>query len=215
GKGGEAIADADDFLIALDRASSAATTAAGLSNETQPAKAPEISLPGDSEIEVIEPTPSCVSGVDPGKRAGDPKSPAEDETLPFKALGHYEIISRLGEGGMGEVYLGYEKALDRWVAIKVLPAKLARDSDLIRRFRAEATAAAKLVHPNIIQIYYIGEDAGHHFFAMQFVDGVSLAGLLKGRRLTLDESLAIIEEVLSGLAAAHKLGFVHRDIKPG
>jgi serine/threonine-protein kinase len=117
---------------------------------------------------------------------------------------------------MGAVYLGYESSLDRRVAIKVLPAEFARDPDLVRRFRAEATAAARLIHPNIIQVYFAGEHAGHHFFAMQYVDGVSLAQLLRrGNRPTVDQSLAIIDEVLSGLVAAHRLGFVHRDIKPG
>lgn len=217
GASGERIDDADRFLAALEHASTSGPAGSGATGETRAVPVPPGN--GDEEaaaLEVIEATPSCISGVDLARGGTDRKAAlADDEPLPFKALGHYEIISRLGEGGMGEVYLGYERGLDRQVAIKVLPAKLARDADLIRRFRAEATAAAKLVHPNIIQIYYIGEDAGHHFFAMQHVDGMSLARLLsQGRRLSLDESLAIVDEVLSGLVAAHNLGFVHRDIKP-
>ena len=82
---------------------------------------------------------------------------------------------------MGEVYRGYERTLDRHVAIKVLPADRASSPDFVRRFKAEATAAAKLIHPNIIQIYFIGEDAGHHFFVMQYVAGESLADLLQRR----------------------------------
>jgi serine/threonine protein kinase/WD40 repeat protein len=165
----------------------------------------------------LEPSASCVSGVEVREgRTPEGTRPGDDSGLPFEKLGHYEIVSRLGQGGMGDVYLGYERSLDRRVAIKVLPSQFARDPDLVRRFRAEATAAARLVHPNIIQIYYIGEDSGHHFFAMQFVDGMSLARLLSQHpRLTIDESLAIIDEVLSGLVAAHRQGFVHRDIKPG
>jgi serine/threonine protein kinase len=170
-----------------------------------------------SQIEVVDATPSCISGIYSAEsQVNSPDGPARDGGLPFQKLGHYQILSRLGHGGMGEVYLGYERGLDRKVAIKVLPARFACDADLVRRFHSEAMAAAKLVHPNIIQIYYIGEDAGHTFFAMQYVDGMSLARLMsQGRRLTLEESLAIADEVLSGLAAAHKLGLVHRDIKPG
>lgn len=135
--------------------------------------------------------------------------------IPFAKLGHYEIVGRIGHGGMGDVYQGYESGLDRHVAIKVLPPELGRQVDFVRRFKAEATAAAKLIHPNIIQIYYIGEDAGHHFFAMQYVAGESLAELLARKgRLGVDETLAIIEQALAGLAAAHKQGLVHRDIKP-
>ena len=137
-------------------------------------------------------------------------------SLPFTRLGHYEIVSRIGRGGMGDVYLGYERSLDRKVAIKVLPAELARDGDFVGRFKSEANGAAKLIHPHVVRIYVIGEDAGHHFFAMQYVEGESLAGLLgrKGK-LAVDETLRLAEQVLSGLSAAHRQGLVHRDIKPG
>ena len=139
-----------------------------------------------------------------------------DCTLPFSRLGHYEIVARIGHGGMGDVYRGYERALDREVAIKVLPAELARSDDFVRRFRAEATAAAKLIHPNIIQMFFFGEDAGHHFFGMQYVEGESLADLLaRQKKLPVTETLAIVEQALAGLAAAHSQGMVHRDIKPG
>ena len=85
----------------------------------------------------------------------------------------------------------------------------------MRRFHAEAAAAAKLTHPNVVPIYFIGEDAGHHFFAMQYVEGESLADLLARRgNSSVGETLAIIEQVLAGLAAAHAQGLVHRDIKP-
>jgi len=137
-------------------------------------------------------------------------------SLPFTRLGHYEIVSRIGRGGMGDVYLGYERSLDRKVAIKVLPAELARDGDFVRRFKSEASAAAKLIHPHVVRIYVIGEEAGYHFFAMQYVEGESLAGLLgrKGK-LSVDETLRVAEQLLSGLSAAHRQGLVHRDIKPG
>src|SRR6266478_5157405 len=109
------------------------------------------------------------------------QSQKSEPPLPFARLGHYEIVARIGHGGMGDVYRGYERDLDRQVAIKVLPAELARSDDFVRRFRTEATAVAKLNHPNIVPIHFIGEDEGHHFFAMQYVEGESLAELLARR----------------------------------
>ncbi len=139
-----------------------------------------------------------------------------NEPVPFSRLGHYEIVARIGRGGMGDVFRAYDPDLKRPVAIKVLPSDLAGDHELVRRFKAEATAAARLIHPNIIQIHFIGEDAGHHFFAMQFVEGESLADLLARRQqLSVEETLAIAAQALSALAAAHEQGMVHRDIKPG
>lgn len=138
------------------------------------------------------------------------------DTLPFERLGHYEIVERIGHGGMGDVYRGYERSLDRTVAIKVLPTEFTRHEDFVRRFYAEATAAARLSHPNVIDIYFISEDQGHHFFAMQFVEGETLADLIVRRtKLPVTETLPIVMQALVGLAAAHKQGLVHRDIKPG
>lgn len=148
-------------------------------------------------------------------RAATGKELVPESGLPFASLGHFQIVARLGHGGMGDVYLGYEPALDRKVAIKVLPPELARQEDFVRRFRAEATAVARLTNPNVVQIHFIGEDQGHYFFAMQYVEGESLAEMLARRgRLKPDETLAIVEQMLAGLAAAHKQGIVHRDIKP-
>jgi hypothetical protein len=107
-------------------------------------------------------------------RARDAQAGPE-ASLAFEILGHYQIIERIGHGGMGDVYKGYEKALDRFVAIKVLPAELARQEDFVKRFHTEATTIAKLDHPNIVRIYYTGQDRGHHFFAMQYMDGETLA----------------------------------------
>ncbi|MCU0880607.1 MAG: serine/threonine-protein kinase, partial [Pirellulaceae bacterium] len=148
---------------------------------------------------------------------GVPVGPAEGvgDGLPFASLGHFQIVARTGQGGMGDVYKGYDPALQRTVAIKVLPPELARQEDFVRRFRAEATAVARLTHPNVVQIYFVGEDQGHHFFAMQYVEGESLSEMLVRRgRLTPDQALPIVGQALAGLAAAHKQGIVHRDIKP-
>ncbi|MCL4202085.1 MAG: SUMF1/EgtB/PvdO family nonheme iron enzyme [Pirellulaceae bacterium] len=144
-----------------------------------------------------------------------PREPAESAPLPFTKLAHYEIVGRIGRGGMGDVFRGYERELHREVAIKVLPDTFADDPDFVRRFRAEAAVAARIAHPNIVHVYFIGEDAGHLFFAMQYVAGRSLADLLAQRpQLEVDEAITIITQVLSGLAAAHAQGVVHRDIKP-
>ena len=117
---------------------------------------------------------------------------------------------------MGDVYRGYEEDLDRAVAIKVLPAEFKRHKDFLKRFRAEAAAIAKLVHPNVVQIYFTGEDQGHHYFAMQYVDGETLGDLLDRRKkLEAHEALPIVEQCLAGLGAAHEMGLIHRDVKPG
>jgi len=102
--------------------------------------------------------------------------------LPFERLGHYRIIARIGGGGMGDVYQGYDESLGRRVAIKVLPPDLARDEDYVRRFHNEASAVAKIVHPNVVPVYYSGEDRGRHFFSMKFIEGESLSQRLARRR---------------------------------
>ena len=136
--------------------------------------------------------------------------------LPFLKLGHFEIIGRIGRGGMGDVFKGFEPNLNRAVAIKVLPAEFARHDEFVQRFYAEASAAAQLVHPNVTQIFFIGEEDGLHFFAMQYVEGQSLADYLSDSgALPIDRVLELSEQIASGLQAAHSRGMVHRDIKPG
>lgn len=143
-------------------------------------------------------------------------SPPTGEPLPLKQIGTYEIRNRIGRGGMGDVYDARDLRTNRIVAIKVLPAELARHTDFVRRFYAEAAAASTLAHPNIIQILHVGEDAGHHFFAMEYVEGESLAErLTREKSLGVAESLQISQQLLSALAAAHEQGLIHRDIKPG
>lgn len=131
-------------------------------------------------------------------------------------VGHYDIVAELGRGGMGVVYKGFESALGRYVAIKVLADSLAHDPGVRERFLREARSMAALNDPHIIQIHSIGEDEGHPYFVMEFVEGESLGSLLKREgRLTLEQSLKVIHQTASGLATAHDRGVVHRDIKPG
>lgn len=147
---------------------------------------------------------------------GHSQSRQQPEEAPLERLGNYQIVGQIGSGGMGDVFKGYDADLDRFVAIKVLPPELARQPDFVARFRSEAAAVAKVEHPNIVPIYSIASDRGRHFFAMQFVEGQTLAQLLAEQtRQSPAETVRIIEQVVAGLAAAHRRGLVHRDIKPG
>ena len=131
-------------------------------------------------------------------------------------LGHYDIVGELGRGGMGVVLKGFEAALNRHVAIKVLSEALAHDPSVVERFFREARAMAALNDPHIIQVYFIGEDEGQPFFVMEFVEGETLSALLKREhRLTTERSREILLQAASGLATAHDKGVIHRDIKPG
>ena len=129
-------------------------------------------------------------------------------------LGHYQVQSKLGEGGMGEVYLAIDEKLGRKVALKVLPAELASNQDRMRRFTQEAKAAAALNHPNIAHIYEIGEHDGTSFIAREYVDGYTLRQLIHDRHTDLAKLLRWLQHVGEGLAKAHAAGIVHRDLKP-
>src|SRR2546425_2239607 len=126
-------------------------------------------------------------------------------------LGRYEIRSKIGEGGMGEVYLAQDTKLDRKVALKILPADVASNRDRMERFVREAKAAAALNHPNIAHIYEIGEHNGTHFIAMEFVDGQTLRELIYGARTDLTKLLRYLQHAAEGLSKAHAAGIVHRD----
>jgi len=129
-------------------------------------------------------------------------------------LSHYRIISKIGAGGMGEVYLAHDTKLDRRVALKILPAELASNSDRMERFIREAKSAAALSHPNIAQIFEIGEDADRHYIAMEFIDGITLREKIHRERTELRKLLRYLQHAAEGLAKAHAAGIVHRDLKP-
>ncbi len=135
-------------------------------------------------------------------------------------LGRYEIRSKIGEGGMGEVYLALDTKLDRKVALKILPADVAADHDRMRRFVQEAKAASALNHPNIITIYEIDESVGGtagervHFIASEFIDGETLRQRMRKEPMKLGEVLDVAAQIAGALAAAHAAGIIHRDIKP-
>src|SRR5256886_10514071 len=128
-------------------------------------------------------------------------------------LGRYEIRTKIGAGGMGEVYLAQDTKLDRKVALKILPADVASNRDRIERFVREAKAAAALNHPNIAHIYEIGEQDGTNFIAMEYIDGQTLRELIRNHT-DLGRLLRHLQHTAEGLAKAHAAGIVHRDLKP-
>jgi eukaryotic-like serine/threonine-protein kinase len=128
-------------------------------------------------------------------------------------MGSYKILSLLGSGGMGEVYLARDSRLDRTVALKILPTQVASDQDRMRRFVREARAASALKHPNVTHIYEIGESTGVHFIAMEYVEGKTLAAKISGRPLEPAEIVEIGLQVADALDDAHSKGIIHRDIK--
>ncbi len=139
------------------------------------------------------------------------------DTRPLAAgatLSHYSIVSQLGVGGMGEVYLAEDTRLHRQVALKILPAELTENKDRLRRFEREAHAAAALNHPHIAHIYEIGESDERHFIAMEFIDGETLREQIHRDKAPLPKLLRYLTQVADGLGKAHAAGIVHRDLKP-
>ncbi|MGB5895153.1 MAG: serine/threonine-protein kinase, partial [Ignavibacteriaceae bacterium] len=130
-----------------------------------------------------------------------------------KTLLHYKIIEKLGEGGMGVVYLAEDTKLERRVAIKFLPHYISINSEERQRFKIEAKAAASLNHPNISTIHAIEESEDQIFIVMEYIDGFELKDKIKSSSLPVDETIQIATQIAEGLEAAHKNGIVHRDIK--
>jgi serine/threonine protein kinase/tetratricopeptide (TPR) repeat protein len=133
---------------------------------------------------------------------------------PGTKLGRYEIRSKIGEGGMGQVYLAEDSALRRKVALKILPREVAANKDRMRRFEQEARAAAGLNHPNIAHIYEVGQQDEVNFIAMEFIEGETLGDIIRGGQTDLAKLLRYLQHAAEGLAKAHAAGIVHRDLKP-
>jgi serine/threonine-protein kinase len=137
---------------------------------------------------------------------------------PTEVAGRYRVDGRLGAGGMSTVFLAMDSVLERPVAVKLLAEHLAEDEDFVARFRREALAAARLQHPNIVQVFDSGEDPGshRHYIVMEYVQGPSGADLLRDHeQLEIPDAVAIVRDACHGLAYAHRAGVVHRDVKPG
>ena len=144
----------------------------------------------------------------------------DDRTRSFTVLsaganiGHYQIVEKIGAGGMGEVYLAEDTSIKRKVALKFLPAHLCEDEDSRARFHREAEATAKLNHPNIVTIFGVSEHEGRPYFAMELVGGQTLGSLAKAENLDFERIIDLTLQICEGLAAAHESGVIHRDIKP-
>jgi serine/threonine-protein kinase len=130
------------------------------------------------------------------------------------SIGKYEVLRLLGSGGMGTVYEARDPVLERRVAVKVLSAELARQQELRERFLREAQAAGRLRHPNIVQVYDVGESNGRLFLAMEFVAGSDLERVIQDVPLSIEWKLDLLRQICDGLGHAHKHGVVHRDVKP-
>ena len=151
------------------------------------------------------------SAGDPGAEA----APGLPGSLENRVLGHCKLVRKLGQGGMGAVWLARHQTLDKDVAVKVLPPGFASDSEAVARFIREARSAARLEHPNVVQVLDAGSQDDIHFIVMQLVDGTDLEKLLKKKgRFPVADTLAVAKRVALALGAAHALRLVHRDIKP-
>ncbi|MBA2763889.1 MAG: serine/threonine protein kinase [Thermoleophilaceae bacterium] len=139
-------------------------------------------------------------------------------STPSQVANRYTLEGRLGAGGMSTVFLAKDLVLERQVAVKLLAEHLADDEAFVARFRREALSAARLQHPNVVQVYDSGRDSdsGRHYIVMEFVDGPSCAEILRDRgTMEIEESARVIEDACNGLDYAHRAGVVHRDVKPG
>ncbi|MBK7859103.1 MAG: protein kinase [Archangiaceae bacterium] len=159
--------------------------------------------------------PAASAGLKATHREGDEQSVHTvriDELL----SGRYLLKARLGEGGMGTVYLAHDRELDREVAVKLLAASLVNDTEVVERFEREARMTAKLDHPNIVPVYDVGRHQGRPYMVMKNLEGTTLAALLREKGgLTADETLKLLRQLAAGIDFIHSKGFIHRDIKSG
>src|SRR5215510_1405848 len=137
-----------------------------------------------------------------------------DQSPVGRNIGPYQVISLLGRGGMGDVFLAEDTRLERKVALKILPGAFTQSPDRLRRFEREAKAASALNHPNILTIHEIGESDGAHYIVSEFVEGETLRAMIERGRLDVDQAITIAEQLASALGVAHEAGIIHRDIKP-
>src|ERR1041385_4260263 len=139
---------------------------------------------------------------------------AERNSIEGKQIGHYRMLSRIGRGGMGEVFLAQDTRLNRKVALKLLRSDLTGNEDRLRRFQQEAQAASALNHPNILTIHEIGQHSSLLYIATEYVEGETLRHHISRAPITLVQALDVAIEVAGALSAAHQAGIIHRDIKP-
>ena len=167
----------------------------------------ELLLASDGEVGSLYEAPAY-------ERAAPLISREQTQITPGMSISHYEILSRLGAGGMGEVWRARDKHLKRDVAIKLLPSEFAQDADRLRRFEREAQAASALNHPNILTIYEIGSFENTRFIVTELIEGQTLRRQIASGPMNLLEVLKIAVQIAGALAVAHDAGIIHRDIKP-
>ena len=181
---------------------SQATLVAGQSEKQQLFSPTELKMDENRSLDIT--TKQSLQGM---------SSPHQDEVI-GKVFGRCKVICKIGQGGMGAVYKAHHQTLDQTVVLKALPPSLASSQEMRERFTREARSCAKLHHQNIVQVLDYGYEHNIHFYTMEFVDGVSLEGMLKqGKRISIKEACRIIKDSAAGLEIAHKQGIVHRDIK--
>jgi serine/threonine-protein kinase len=152
---------------------------------------------------------------DDAAREDTPTAGAETSESPVETIGEFHLIRRLGKGGMAEVWLAEQSSLKRHVALKLLRRDMTEDPTYVKRFQTEAKASAGLNHPNVVQVYTVGQEDGQHYIAQEYVQGQTLRNLLQKKGpLSATAALHIIRQVAAGLQAAAERGIVHRDIKP-
>ncbi|HEY0322614.1 MAG TPA: protein kinase, partial [Pyrinomonadaceae bacterium] len=138
----------------------------------------------------------------------------EQEAMVGKLIDRYRLLEVLGRGGMGEVYLAHDPRLNRRVALKLLPASITGDRGRVLRFEQEARAASAISHPNVAHIYEIGEAQGQHYIVMEYIQGKTLRQILREGSLEVNKALTIAVQMMEALTEAHRVGVIHRDIKP-
>jgi len=167
--------------------------------------------------------PAGTSEDSPRPGSKSPEMPAETLRMPVQELttgstfaGRYQIIEELGHGGMGKVYKVLDAKIQEKIALKLIKPEVASDPETVERFSNELKLARKVRHPNVCGMYDLGEADGAHFITMEYVSGEDLKSFIRrSRQLTVGTAVAIAGEISEGLAAAHRLGVIHRDLKPG
>ena len=130
-------------------------------------------------------------------------------------LGRYEVIEKIGEGGMSVVYKAKDRLLNRYVAIKILRPEFIKDEQFVENFRRESQAAAGLSHPNIVNVYDVGKEGNIHFIVMELIEGQSLSHIIEEKgKIEYQDAISIAKQVASALGLAHRNGIIHRDVKP-
>ncbi|MCY2960224.1 MAG: serine/threonine-protein kinase [Planctomycetota bacterium] len=182
-----------------------------------PAPPPKSPLPHETQaLHVADLAPDLQAAQPVAASPAGPSGPnGSTKSTPLPSISGFRIEKRIGRGGMGDVYLAVQTSLDRRVALKTLTSRFAADAEFVRRFQAEARAAAALNHPNVVTVYDVGEDKGAHYLSMEFMERGTLEDrVAKAGRLPVDEVLAILRDAAAGLVFAEAKRIVHRDLKP-